>query len=233
MVGLFSRIFRAGGPSNGGLVSPEAGPEQHIVQAAGTKVEHGVVVVIPPLYHRVVTLRLTIEPDPSRLRTARKHLERVLAELDALYPPTAYGLGLTVAWGLPYFHRYTPGPADRLLPVDHIATELRGERTLAILDAIRFPSDPDDLILEDNDAGVLLRSDDPTHIDAATDRLFAGGLDFWTVTSVRNGFIGGEVEGAGLDVGDAAVAAEVGGELGGIDGDDAGAPGAAPRSTQT
>lgn len=195
-VGLFSRIFRAGSPSSGGLVSPEAGPEQHIVQAAATKVENGVVVVIPPLYHRAVTLRLMIEPDPKRLRTAGRHLEGVLAELDALYPPTAYGLGLTVGWGLPYFRRYTPGPADRLLPVDHLATELRGERTLAILDAIRFPSDPDDLILEDNDAVVLLRSDDPTHIDAATDRLFASGLEFWTMTSVRNGFVGGE--GVGL-----------------------------------
>ncbi len=192
MVGLFSRIFHAGEPASGGLVSPEAGPEQHIIQAPTTKVENGVVVVIPPRHHRVVTLRLAVPPDPGRLQASRAALERVLADLDRRYPPTAYGLGVTVAWGLPYFRRYTPAPAERLLPVDLLASELRGERTLAVLDAIRFPSDPDDLILEDNDAVVLLRSDDQAHIDEAADALFADGVDFWSMTSVRNGFIGGD-----------------------------------------
>ncbi len=192
MVGLFSRVFRVGDPRAGGLVSPEAGPEQHILQAPSTKIENGVVVMIPPRYHRVITLRLAIDPGSARIHAARERLERVLADLDRRYPPTAYGLGLTLAWGLPYFRRYTPGPAERCLPVDQLASELRGERTLAILDAIRFPSDPEELILEENDAAVLLRSDEPGHIDAATDALFAADLDFWTMTSARNGFIGGD-----------------------------------------
>jgi hypothetical protein len=193
MVGLFSRIFHPGAPPvGGGLVSPEAGPEQHVIQAAATKVENGVIVVIPPLLHRVVTLRLTVPPDPARLAVARESLERVLRDLDRRYPPTAFGLGVTVGWGLPYFRRYTPALAERFLPVDLLASELRGERTLAILDAIRFPSDPEDVILEENEAVVLLRSDHQAHIDAATDALFADNSDFWAMTSVRNGFVGGD-----------------------------------------
>lgn len=192
MVGLFSRIFHEGPPGRGGLAIIDPGPEQHLIQALATKVENGVVVVIPPRYHRVVTLRLAIEPDRRLLRSAQTKLERTLGELDRAYAPTPAGLGVTVAWGLPYFSRFVPGPAERLLPVDLHASQARGERTLAILDAIRFPSDPDATILEANEIAVLLRSDEPDHIDAAADALFASSLDFWTLTSVRNGFIGGD-----------------------------------------
>ena len=192
MVGLFSRIFHEGPPTRGSLAIADLPPEQHIVQGVATKVENGVVVVIPPLHHRVVTLRLTIPPEPAGLADARHRLERVLADLDRAYPPTPAGLCTTVAWGLPYFRRFVPDQAERLLPVDHRASGTRGERTLAILDAIKFPSDPDDVVLEENDVAVLLRSDVPDHIATATARLFDGGLEFWERTSVRDGFVGGE-----------------------------------------
>ena len=51
-------------------------------------------------------------PDPDRARRRRpratcalrrRELERLLAELDADYAPSPAGLGVTVAWGLPYF----------------------------------------------------------------------------------------------------------------------------------
>lgn len=192
MVGLFSRIFHEGPPSPGGLAIIDLPPEQHVVQGVGTKVENGVVVVIPPLHHRVVTLRLTVPATPARLADARRRLEHVLAELDRAYPPTPAGLSVTVAWGLPYFRRFVPGPSGRLLPVDKRASAARGEPTPAILDAIRFPSDPEDLVLEENDVAILLRGDVPGHLDAAAEMLLQGGLDFWERTSIRDGFVGGE-----------------------------------------
>ena len=192
MVGLFSRIFHEGAPTSGGLAIVDLPPEQHVIQGVGTKIENGVVVVIPPLHHRVVTLRLTVRPEPAPLAEARKRLERVLADLDRGNPPTPAGLSVTVGWGLPYFRRFVPGPAARLLPVDERASAARGERTLAILDSIRFPSDPDDLILEANEVAVLMRSDAPEHIALATEALFEADHDFWERTSVRDGFVGGE-----------------------------------------
>jgi hypothetical protein len=192
MVGLFSRIFHEGAPSSGGLGIIDAGPEQHLLQALATRAENGVIVVVPPLHHRVVTLKLSIEPDRRALRSAQKKLEAVLGEMDRTYTPTAAGLGVTVGWGLPYFRRFVPATAERLLPVDHQASQARGERTLAILDAIRFPSDPEETILEDNEVVVLLRSDELRHIEAAAHALFDGSLDFWRPTSIRQGFIGGD-----------------------------------------
>jgi hypothetical protein len=190
--GLFGRIFHEGRSGGGGPANVGPGPEQHLILAPSTRVENGVIVVIPPRYHRVVTLRLAIAPAPSLLRSAQKRLERALEKLDRAFLPTPAGLAVTVAWGLPYFRRFVPEIAEHHLPVDLHASQARGERTFAILDAIRFPSDPEQTILEANDVAVLLRSDEPSHIDTAAGSLFGGLLDFWTVTSVRNGFIGGD-----------------------------------------
>ncbi len=193
-VGLFSRVFHPGRSRPGeGLGVAGLPPEQHVVQGVGTKIENGVVVVVPPLYHRIVTLRLTVPPEPAGLAHARERLEGVLRELDRTYPPTPAGLSVTVAWGLPYFRRFVPGPAERLLPVDNATSGLRGERTTVLTDAVRFPSDPDDVILEENDVAVLLRGDVPIHIGAATELLFDDdGTDFWQRQSIRDGFVGGE-----------------------------------------
>ena len=58
-------------------------------------------------------------------------------------------------------------------------------------DAIRFPSDPDTTILEDNDVAVLLRSDSLDNIADGAKALFGDLGGIFRVTSVRKGFAGG------------------------------------------
>ena len=94
---------------------------------------------------------------------------------------------MTVAWGLPYFHRLVPAAAARNLPFDRRAGKA------ALLDARTFPSDPDATVLESNDLAILLRSDQRAHIDDGLERLRASGL--LKVTSLRRGFAGGSLEG--------------------------------------
>ena len=78
-------------------------------------------------------------------------VENALAGLDRDYEPTPAGLGVTVAWGIPYFRRYVAKPAKHYLPHD-----LRAKKP-ALLEARRFPSDPAETKLEQNDVAVLLR----------------------------------------------------------------------------
>jgi hypothetical protein len=125
--------------------------------------------------------------DRADLRDAQRTLEHALVRLDREHEPTPAGLGVTVAWGLPYFRRLVPDAARRHLPQD------RRARTAALLDARRFPSDPASTRLEANDVAILLRSDRRAAIDEAAARLRATGL--LRVTSVRRGFAGGGFEG--------------------------------------
>ena len=166
--------------------------EQYLMQGLRVRMDNGVGVVIPPLHHRVVTLSLTPGAGEKALREAQRELEHVLRAVEHRFQPTPSGLGVTVAWGLPYFDNFVPGPASHYMPVDNRASKTNGKTTLAVLDAIKFPSDPDDLILEQNDCVVLLRSDAVENIDAAADVLFDPKLDFWKATSIRHGFIGGD-----------------------------------------
>jgi hypothetical protein len=50
------------------------------------------------------------------------------------------------------------------------------------------------MLLEQNDAVLLLRSDNPAHIHDAHERL-VGNLDIWQPTSIRRGFVGGGFDG--------------------------------------
>jgi hypothetical protein len=70
----------------------------------------------------------------------------------------------------------------------------RRARKLALLDALRFPSDPHETILEDNDVAVLLRSDSSAHVADAARALFDG-LHVFDITSIRKGFVGGGFSG--------------------------------------
>ena len=166
--------------------------EQYLLRDLKVKMESGVGVIVPPLHHRVVTLRLALEPTKSDLHAAQKALEHALRGLENHFEPTPSGLGVTVAWGLPYFRNFVAGPSSHYLPVDNRASKAAGKTTLAVLDAIRFPSDPEDVILEQNDAVVLLRSDHVENIDEGAHELFGEDLDFWKQTSVREGFVGGD-----------------------------------------
>ena len=95
---------------------------------------------------------------------------------------------MTVAWGLPYFHRLVPGQMRRLLPHDRRA----GKPVL--IEARRFPSDPPDTRLESNEVAILLRSDVRAHILDAEKRLRDSKL--FEFTSIRRGFAGGGFDGA-------------------------------------
>jgi hypothetical protein len=110
---------------------------------------------------------------------------------------------VTVAWGLPYFDRLVPDAARSHLPHDRRAGKD------ALLDARRFPSDPDDTLLEANDVAILLRSDMRAHIDDAVARLRADKT--LRITSIRRGFAGGGFEGGTSLPKRMAVAAGVGG----------------------
>jgi hypothetical protein len=179
--GLLERLTEA--PSRlDATASATPGREQHLLDGVAVQVDNGAEVLVPPLHHELVTARVTV--DPADARDAAAALEEALASLESSYPVTPAGLGVTVAWGLPYFRRLVGAHWERLQPLDR-----RADRP-ALLDAIRFPSDPDDVLLEENDAVVLLRSDSLDHIAHAESVLFhePGILER---TTVRKGFAGG------------------------------------------
>jgi hypothetical protein len=172
-------------PKSGGAVLPR---EQHELPGLRVVESDGVEVVVPPLFHQVVTA--TVVPG-TRLAGARGRFEDALAAVDD-------SVGVTVAWGLPYFRRHVAGLAARHLPADLRASET-GRPVKALLDARRFPSDPPGVILEDNDVAVLFRGDGRRDVDAAAQHVFAATRDIFAVTSIRKGFVGGGFAGgAGL-----------------------------------
>jgi hypothetical protein len=170
-------------------------PEQYVLDGLRVQLELGIEVLVPPLHHRVVTARLKVAGGRAPLRAAQKRLEAALARLDARYPATPAGLGVTVAWGLPYFRRLVPRLADgsrfpAYLPLDVRASRERGRRVPAVLDATRFASD-DEIVLGADDVVVLFRSDEPAHIEDGERAIFGALDDLFAVTSIRSGFVGG------------------------------------------
>ena len=169
-------------------------PEQHLLDGARVIEDNGVEVVVPPLHHQIVTGTLRVEARPAELREARRTLEAALVRVERAFEAPPAGLAVTVAWGLPYFRRYVPGPARRHLPVDRRAsTDAR--RVPVLLDAVRFPSDPSALVLEDNDFAVLLRSDSRRNIADGAEVVLDAVRDAVALTSVRKGFAGGGFDG--------------------------------------
>ena len=179
---LVDQLSRA--PSRPAVAAPtNLPPEQHVFDLTSVQSE-GVEVVVPPLHSEVVTATLNVDD----LRGAQHDLETALQALDAEYPLDPAGLGVTIAWGLPYFTKRVPEQARVHLPLDR-----RADKSV-LLPGRRFPSDPASMVLESNDVAVLLRSDRRDHIDAAHKALFAD-LKLFTVTSIRRGFAGGGFEG--------------------------------------
>ena len=168
-------------------------PEQHLLQGVRIVEDNGVEVVVPPLHHQLVTARLRVAERKSDLVEAQKALEDALAKLDRDYEQSPAGLGVTVAWGLPYFRRFVPKLADEHIPIDRRASKSRDEPVRVLLDSRRFPSDPAETILEANDVAVLLRSDSLDHIAAGSKAILDPGL--FEVTSIRKGFAGGGFDG--------------------------------------
>ena len=159
--------------------------EQHVLDGLAVVQDNNVPVVVPPLHHSVVTARVATDD----LRAAKRDLEERLVGLEQRYVPTPAGLGVTVAWGLPYFRRYVARQAEVHLPVDRRASKSKKHAVRALAEAIRFPSDPPETLLEQNDVAVLLRSDVREHIEDAERMLFRGAR-ILRVTSIRRGFVG-------------------------------------------
>ena len=184
----------AGSPQRTAAAGPT--PEQHLIDGMAVIVDSDVEVLVPPLHHEVVTATLRTGTSAAELQEAQAELEAALQTVDERYEPTPAGLGVTVAWGLPYFRRYVAAQAARHLPVDGRASAATGERVRALENAVRFPSDPPDTILEQNDVAVLLRSDSLDAIADGSKRLFDELEGMFRVTSVRRGFVGGGFEGS-------------------------------------
>src|SRR4051812_30029840 len=155
--------------------------EQHVFDLVTTQSE-GTPVLVPPLHSEVITATL----HDVDLHRAQTQLEDVLRGLDAKYEPNPAGLGVTVAWGLPYFAR-VHAAAQRHLPFD------RRAQKAVLLPTRRFPSDPEHTILEHNDVVFLLRSDSADNIAEAHKAITS--FDFFKVTSIRRGFAGGGFDG--------------------------------------
>ena len=185
--GLYGLVDAVGGlPARAAATVGDRAPaEQHLLRDVRVLTDNGVEIFAPPLHHQLVTARLTVARTKPALRKAQRELERVLRELDSRFPATPAGLGLTVAWGLPYFQRYVPEPWQRHRPRD-----LQAHRP-ALLEAIRFPSDSPSVILERNDLVVQLRSDHLAHIATAAKLIFGQLEEMLEITSIRKGFVGG------------------------------------------
>ncbi len=183
--GIYELVDQLTGSSPPRAAVGTARPEQHLLD--GIRVVHSneIEVLVPPLHHEILTGHVTA--DRAALRDAQSTLENLLAGIERDYISTPAGLGVTVAWGLPYFDRLVPDAAAKSLPHDRRA----GKPVL--LDAIRFQSDPADTRLEANDVAILLRSDVRAHIDDATKRIRDSKL--FTLTSIRRGFAGGGFDG--------------------------------------
>jgi len=182
VAGVYELVDHLAGHSPARPPVDRALPEQHLLEGVRVVSQEGVEVLVPPLHHAVLTGSLD-RLDRRELTKAQASLEQALAGLDRDYAPSPAGLGVAVAWGLPYFDRFVPGLARRYLPFDRRAGKP------ALLAARRFPSDPPDTVLEANDIAVQLRSDERPHIDDALARIEHTGV--FRVTSLRRGFVGG------------------------------------------
>jgi hypothetical protein len=183
------------------------------VDGAGLQRRDGAVAVhVPPLHDHVITATLNVSASPPALLEAQRHLESVLADLETRFAPTPAGVGITIAWGLPYFRHYIPALRKKsgffaagtrfpaYLPADLATSRAKRKKVYALQDARTFPSDQPpagfgQVRLEENDVAVLLRSDSLANITAATRALFGSGRtqagSLFRMTSVRQGFAGG------------------------------------------
>jgi hypothetical protein len=174
--------------------------EQHLFRDLTRVVDNETVVTVPPLHHMVVTATLTVPVSASALQAAQGTLESTLQNLEdsSVLTFTPSGLGLAVAWGLPYFDALPSAVSEAWLPVDLVTSHATGQTTPALLDAITFASDPPDTILEQNDVAFVLASDHLEHIKTAYDTLFNGQVgQLMSVTSIRRGFVDGAAVGSG------------------------------------
>jgi hypothetical protein len=182
---------------------PGVTEELHEAPCAGDGVHEGVPVAVVPLWHSAVTARLNIPlGDASALEAAQRRLETALGELERLYPLSPAGILVQVAWGQPYFERYIPRSIyEQNMPR---STRAGSEGQFVLAEAIRFPRDPENVVIEHNDVCFHFKSDFQHHVEEVMDAMFSPGEavlngipadkvfigDLVTVTSIRRGFAG-------------------------------------------
>ena len=173
--------------------------EQYLVDSVEVILDNGITCAIPPIHNDVITARLASGTTwtSSALKSAQTRVESALAKVEKPYPSTAAGLTMVIGWGLPFFQNYLPQPLwSSRLPVDVALSNQSGSTKYAVLDAIRFPSDPAGTILEDNHVMFKLRSDSSDILRSVEGALFdnpsSGGYigDLFDLTSKRMGFLG-------------------------------------------
>jgi hypothetical protein len=184
--------------------SPVEVPKTQYELPGITQEDHqGVPVAVVPLWHAVVTAKIACAPDDHlALVAAQQRLAAALAEIERVYPLSPSGIFVQVAYGLPYFHDRIPAKlTDEHFPKSMLAGS-QGE--WAVIDSIRFPKDPADLVLEAHEICFHFKSDFRGHIDDAIGSLFRPGEqelnglpaehafvgDLFTITSLRRGFAG-------------------------------------------
>jgi hypothetical protein len=184
----------------GGPQRAEAAPvirrfqEQYLIDQIEVIVNNGVTVAIPPLHNDVFTARLKSGTNwtASALKNAKTRVEKALAKVEAPYPSTAAGLTMVTGYGLPYFRDFLGPLWQSYLP----AIPNTNPKQYAVLDAIRFPSDPADVVLESNHVMFKFRSDSSAIVGGAERALFedqnSGAYigDLFDLTSKRIGFLG-------------------------------------------
>jgi hypothetical protein len=172
--------------------------EQYLIQQIEAVLDNGVTCAIPPLHNDVITAKLktTRTWNTSALKAAQTRLENALSTVESPYPDTAAGLTIVVGWGLPFIRTFLPATLQARLPVDVALSKQTGSTRYAVLDAVKFPSDPDPVLLEDNHVMFKFRSDSPDILrkvetalfDDTSNKAYVG--DLFDLTSKRIGFLG-------------------------------------------
>jgi len=183
--GIYELVDRLTGDTPARATTARLFEEQHLLDGVRTVDHEGVEVLVPPLHHEVLTARVAV--GRSELRDAQRTLEGALAGIESDYAPSPAGVAVTVAWGLPYFERFVAAAWERQRPWDRRAAKP------ALVDSLRFPSDPFDTEHERNHVAFLVRSDSREHVAEAVARIRA--TKTFELTSIRRGFAGGGFEG--------------------------------------
>ncbi|MGH9617239.1 MAG: DUF7405 family protein [Acidobacteriaceae bacterium] len=182
-----------------------AEPPKTQYELPGVNVENHVDVPVAcvPLWHSVVTAKLTLpKGNKQALQRAQSRLAAALAEIESIYPLNPGGILTQVAYALPYFKEFIPAKVTEKLMPRAIENGKPGE--WALIESIKYPKDPADLVLEDNDISFHFKSDYNDHINDVMRALFQPGQhllngvpgeniyvgDLFNVTSVRRGFAG-------------------------------------------
>ena len=150
--------------------------------------DNGVEVIVPPLHHQLVTARCASADRRSCARRSASSRTRSPSS-SAASRPTPAGLGVTVAWGLPYFRRYVPAAWRAARP----ARPPRAARP-ALLPAIRFPSDPHETCSRRTTSPCCCAATRSTTSPTAR-RRSSRICDVLEPTSIRKGFAGGGFDG--------------------------------------